>query len=107
MREDRGGHSERVIITSCGPAGQSAWELACHTRSDHEFAGQRQFGPRPQLSIPFGHVAGTRATGEIPKVTVSILRGTTEGGNGKDHESHRDDKDYAVLQERSFPVDRG
>jgi hypothetical protein len=36
-------------MTGIEPA-LSAWELACHARSDHEFAGHRQSGPCPLLT---------------------------------------------------------
>jgi hypothetical protein len=36
-------------MTGIEPA-LSAWELACHARSDHEFAAQRQFRPCPLLT---------------------------------------------------------
>ena len=36
-------------MTGIEPA-LSAWELACHARSDHEFAGRRRCGPCPLLT---------------------------------------------------------
>jgi len=37
-------------MTGIEPA-LSAWELACHERYDHEFAGQRHSGPCPLLTV--------------------------------------------------------